>query len=113
MDEHYEHHHNFFPFVFGDPAELEAEIRRRKDLHEMAAEESAARTNELIDSLDEDRLITLKRMIQTTIGDEHDSYATHMMGWIGSVLHYRFGVCLVCGQKHEEIPTTDELPRGE
>jgi hypothetical protein len=92
------------PFPFGPPPpELVEEIKRQRELSHMAEEDAVARTNELIDSLDAEKLQTLRRMMMTTIGDESDTYASHTAGWIAAVLHYKHDICLACGKKHEEL----------
>ena len=91
------------PFPFGPPPpEMVQEMRRQRELAHMAQEDAVARQNQLMDKLDADELITLRRMLMTTIGDD-DTFASHMAGWIGSILHYKFDVCLACGKKHEEL----------
>ena len=108
------------PFAFGPfgPIELtdeqRAELQRQKDLHNMAHEEAMRSVNALLDSLDVEQLTTLKMMLGATQGDANDSYSTHTMGWISSLLYYKFGICGACGKKHDDPDDIlKETPDGE
>lgn len=98
-------------FIVGFPSP--EEMQRQRDLAMMANEDAMRRVNELLESLDTEKLVTLKDMLAQTLGSEHFTYATHTIGWIQSMLHYQHGVCPSCGSKHDDIPTTDkEQPDG-
>lgn len=89
-------------FSFLEPNEEQlAEMRRRRELYEMAVEEGTQRVNNFLASLDSDDLATLKNMMGQTVNVE--GYAVHMMGWIGSLLHFKHGVCPSCGKKHDTM----------
>lgn len=93
-----------FAFL-GEPSEEQkAEIRKRRQLQEMAMEEGTQRVNNLIDSLDAEQLKTLKGMLNLAIN--MDGYGLHMIGWIGGLMHFKHGVCPGCGSTHE---TPEEL----
>lgn len=97
-------------FLMGEPTpEQEAEIKRRRDLHDMAHHDAVNATSALIESLDEEHLRTLKTLMFTTVGDERDSFAMHTIGFISSRLHEKFGVCLACGEKHTELDPADAM----
>lgn len=92
-------------FAFGEPdEEQKAEMERRRQLQEMAMEEGVQRVNNFIDSLDVEQLKTLKGMISLSIN--MNGYGLHMIGWLGSLLNFKFKVCSACGKAHE---TPEEL----
>lgn len=88
--------------------EQQAEIDRMRDLRNMANEDGQRRVNEFIESLNEERLTTFKFILMQTMNDAQDTYSTHLLGWIHCRLYYTFGICVACGKKHDEIPTTED-----
>ena len=88
--------------------EQRAEIERVRDLRNMANEEGQARVNDFIERLTQEDLETFKNILIQTMGDAQDTYSTHMLGWVNARLWYQFKVCMACGKKHEEIPTTED-----
>lgn len=89
-------------FVFGEPSdEQKAEIKRIREEREMAMEAGTQRVNNFLDTLDADQLSLLKGMMNSASSME--GYAVHMVGWIGSLMHYKFDVCPGCGKKHNSV----------
>lgn len=94
-----------FEFVMGEPSEEQkAEMQRIAQMREMAMEEGTQRVNRFLDSLDAEQLGMLKSMMNMAVARE--GYAVHMIGWIGSLMHYKHDVCPGCGNKHN---TPEEL----
>ncbi len=91
------------------PEEEEAEVRRRRELADMAHHDSVTATVSLIESLNEDQLATLKAILSTTMGDTTGTYTMHTIGFISARQHHEFGVCLACGEKHDRLPLTTDV----
>jgi hypothetical protein len=104
-------------FAFGPfgPVELtdeqKEELQRHRELTRMAKEDSQRSMDRMLEKLDVDDLICLKSLLQATINGEGDDFASYMIGWISSILHNQYGVCLNCGVKHDDdFPVTEEAP---
>lgn len=110
----------FFGFMpFGFPGgeeptpEQKAEMERQNDLRRMNNQESQHRVNDLLDSLSNDNLSTLRGIIEAVEGCEHGTATgAFINGRITEILRTKHGKC-PCGTNHDEALGDLAVPPAE
>jgi hypothetical protein len=83
-----------------DPTALFQEAQQRQERMAMEADANVHSIHNLIDALDEEQLQTLAFLLRL-VEDVKTNYL--YIGVVYSKLASKFGQCLACGKKHEEL----------
>lgn len=80
--------------------QMPPEVRQMLEHQRMHAEENAHTTLRFLRSLDEEQLRAFRGVLSAVSVTEDT--VPYYMGLVGGLLHEKFGVCLGCGNKHDD-----------
>lgn len=80
--------------------QMPPEVRQMLEHQRMHAEENAHTTLRFLRSLDEEQLRAFRGVLSAV--SVTDDTVPYYMGLVGGLLHEKFGVCLGCGNKHDD-----------
>jgi len=86
-------------FIFGNPEEVQAELKKRTEEMRLTAEEHTRRMDDFVEGLNEDHLKLLQVIIRQCTANP--DFGQYLNGWVSHMLKAKYSVCQFCGGKHE------------
>lgn len=93
-------------FIF--PPDMPEEMRRQyeqaADKVEMEQQEWAHSLSGFFDSLNLEQVVTLRKMMHGIVATtKYSDIPSFWEGTLTGIMHFKFGVCLGCGENHDEV----------
>jgi hypothetical protein len=89
-------------FPFGDvPEEVRQQMQQAADDQHALQESQVRELEDFIEGLAVDQAKMMRGIIRLATQDP--SYGAYINGWLSHMLRFKFSICQVCGEKHEEL----------